>query len=92
MALATSASVPYPTMTGDTMRAVLASGEVPEEWFAHLNRVMAELPFEMLQRCLDTHPAGPARDQAVDNVRRIAKHVDAEDRIEEWLAGVSERG
>lgn len=87
-ALAISASVPFfRSMSGATLRDIPASGVVPEDYWPHLNWALTEAPFEMIAWCSAKLLAGSARDLAVSKVRQVARHVDAEDRIEGWLAG-----
>jgi hypothetical protein len=85
-ALAASSSVPFAArLTGSALRAVLASGVVPDEFWPHVNRALSEAPLEMLAGVLHEQAAGQARAEAVAKLRKVAAAVGAAERIEAWL-------
>jgi hypothetical protein len=87
-ALAATGTVPFATrLTGADLRAVLASGEIPAAFRAHIERVLAEAPIEMLAAVIHTYPSGPARETALRHLRDAAVSVGASGRIDRWLSG-----
>lgn len=87
-ALATLASVPFrDALTGEALRGVLESGEVPDAYWPHLHRALTEAPIEMIASVVFDTPAGPSRELLLTNLERVARAVDALPRIRRWLSG-----
>lgn len=85
-ALAVTSNAPFADrLTGPALRAVFASGVVPDEFWPHFNRALTEAPLEMLAGVLHEHPAGRAREAAIVNLHKIAAAVGATKRIDAWL-------
>jgi hypothetical protein len=86
-ALAISSSVPYrKSATGAQMRAVFLTGVVPDSIAPHVERMLVELPVELLARAADELP--DASWPAVRyNLQSLAKSRGAEERLCQWLLG-----
>ena len=85
-ALAISSSVPSATrLTGPILREILATGEISDAYWPHLNRALTELPLELLARVINTYPQGAVRDAAILRLCKVAAAVGAEVRIAAWL-------
>ncbi len=86
-AVACSSSVPFITAaTGDAMRRVFISGNVPPELAPHIDRMLNELPIPLLARFLFAYPKSE-RDAVTANFVTLAKTFRAEARIDAWLNG-----
>lgn len=86
-AVAVCGGVPFATeVSGETVRRVFASGEVPAELAPHIDRIRNELPIALLARLVFAFPKSE-RDTVIANFGTLARTFGAEARIDAWLNG-----